>query len=94
MSIPEHPDEMSAILDAIDGGLEQGEKVYIHCWGGIGRTGTVVGCYLVRRGLSGDQALERVQQLWTTCEKYPRYRESPQAPSQFEFVRRWEQWER
>ena len=27
-----------------------GRKVYVHCWGGVGRTGTVVGCYLVRQG--------------------------------------------
>ena len=23
-------------------------RVYVHCWGGVGRTGTVVGCWLVR----------------------------------------------
>ena len=33
------------------------EPVYVHCWGGIGRTGTVVGCWLVRHGMTGDEAL-------------------------------------
>jgi hypothetical protein len=42
--------EMVAILDAIDAQLAAGEVVYVHCYGGIGRTGTVVGCHLARDG--------------------------------------------
>ncbi|WP_374108489.1 hypothetical protein [Nostoc sp. XA010] len=34
-------------LPPIDRALNGQEKVYVHCWGGIGRTGIVVGCYLV-----------------------------------------------
>ena len=49
---------MTAILDAIDSALTRGRNVYLHCWGGIGRTGTTVGCYLVRHGRSGEQALD------------------------------------
>ncbi len=37
--------------------------VYVHCWGGIGRTGTVVCCWLVERGLSGEQALVEIALL-------------------------------
>lgn len=29
--------------------LEQGEKVYLHCWGGVGRTATVIGVLLALR---------------------------------------------
>lgn len=25
---------------------------FVHCWGGRGRTGSIVGCYLIRRGLA------------------------------------------
>lgn len=32
--------------------------VYVHCWGGIGRTGTVVGCLLVDSGMGANEALE------------------------------------
>ena len=46
---------MKSMLDQIDASLQAGRKVYLHCWGG-GRTGTTVGCYLVRRGYSGEQA--------------------------------------
>lgn len=42
--------EMSKILDHIDARLEDG--VYVHCGAGIGRTGTVVGCWLIRHGLA------------------------------------------
>jgi ADP-ribosylglycohydrolase/protein-tyrosine phosphatase len=37
------------------------KKVYIHCWGGHGRTGTVVGAYLVNTGLSGKDALKQIR---------------------------------
>ncbi|HOU15585.1 MAG TPA: dual specificity protein phosphatase family protein [Anaerolineae bacterium] len=57
------PDKMAAILNVLDEALHRGWRVYLHCLGGIGRTGTVVGCYLVRGGLTGAQALERLQQL-------------------------------
>lgn len=48
------------ILDNIDSALAQGSRVYVHCWGGIGRTGTVIGCWLVRHGLTGAQALQQI----------------------------------
>jgi predicted protein tyrosine phosphatase len=55
--------ELTEILDLIDAELDRGETVYVHCWGGHGRTGLVVGCWLVRHGLSGEQALERLVEL-------------------------------
>ena len=59
------PDESTLVraLDAIDAALERGLTVYVHCWGGIGRTGTVVGCWLVRHGASGEAALARIAEL-------------------------------
>lgn len=44
------PDLMRRTLDAIDAELAAGGRVYLHCWGGRGRTGTVVGCWLMRHG--------------------------------------------
>lgn len=40
--------EMVSILDTIDGALDAGRVVYVHCLAGVGRTGTVVGCWLIR----------------------------------------------
>jgi protein-tyrosine phosphatase len=59
------PGQMVRILDAIDSALERDAPVYIHCWGGRGRTGTVVGCWLVRHGLArdGHHALQMIEQM-------------------------------
>ena len=79
---------MAAILTTIDEAIENGKGVYVHCWGGVGRTGIVVGCYLVRHGLAPQQALERVHILFNTRpQNY--YSTSPETPEQFEFVRSW-----
>jgi protein-tyrosine phosphatase len=43
-------DEMRNILDTIDEALAAGRTVFVHCRGGIGRTGTVIGCYFRRHG--------------------------------------------
>jgi protein-tyrosine phosphatase len=50
-------------LDAVDDAVAQERSVYVHCWGGRGRTGTVVGSWLVRHGATGEEALRRVAEL-------------------------------
>jgi hypothetical protein len=54
------PAFMTEILDTLDAALAQGETIYVHCFGGIGRTGTVMGCWLARHGLPGAQALAQI----------------------------------
>ncbi len=78
---------MQAILDDIDQAVAAGRKVYLHCWGGRGRTGTVVGCYLARHGLTGDKALALVRYLRRTDAKA--HTESPETDEQKHFVRAW-----
>ena len=77
------------ILDAIDQALERGENVYLHCWGGVGRTGTVAGCWLVRHGMTGEQALERLAEAWQGVDKIDRRPTTPGNELQREYVRRW-----
>ncbi len=55
--------EMHETQNVLRAALAQGETVYIHCFGGIGRTGTVVGCYLVESGSTGEQALAQIAAL-------------------------------
>ena len=62
MDVPT-PRDMNRILNEIDASLSADRPVYVHCWGGKGRTGVVVGCYLVRHGLSGQEALEKIRDL-------------------------------
>jgi protein-tyrosine phosphatase len=80
-------DEMRAILDTIDDALSKQRVVYVHCWGGIGRTGTVVGCWLVRHGHTGDEALASIS-AWR--EGTPDgHRPSPETPEQREMILAW-----
>ena len=86
-------EHMKSILDKIDESLGAGRKVYLHCWGGIGRTGTTVGCYLVRRGLSGDRALRQLAEWWRSVPKSRIHSQSPETREQASFVRNWERHE-
>ena len=89
VDVPRSRSEMIEILDAIDAALAQQRAVYVHCWGGSGRTGTVVGCHLVRHGSTGEAALQQVANWWRTVEKYWRSQHSPQTSQQREWVRTW-----
>src|SRR5574340_800458 len=96
VEIYEHPIEdfytpeplaMKAILDQIDQALLEEKTVYVHCWGGIGRTGTVIGCFLVRHGLEGDAALKRLAELRQSTPKG--WLDAPESPEQVKMVREW-----
>jgi protein-tyrosine phosphatase len=82
-------DTMTAILAAMDKALHEGRRVYVHCWGGVGRTGMAVGCYLVRHGMSNEQALEEVNRLFKTRPGNSYQTRSPETDAQVEFVRNW-----
>ena len=89
MSVPRTPEEMTGVLDAIDDALDSGEKVYLHCWGGVGRTGTVVGCWLVRQGMTGDEALDQIREWWQHVPKSWRNPRSPETERQRDYIRNW-----
>jgi len=80
---------MTDILNTIDKAIKNGGCVYVHCWGGVGRTGMVVGCYLVRHGSTNEHALSQVNQLYKTRPGNPYLLRSPETPEQIEFVLNW-----
>jgi protein-tyrosine phosphatase len=82
-------ENMAAILDTIDSALARGRKVYLHCYGGIGRTGTTVGCYLVRHGLAGSDAIHQLADWWQSVPKSTHYPHSPETVQQEQFIRNW-----
>ncbi len=86
--LPTHA-QMSDILAAIESALSSGRKIYLHCWAGVGRTGTTVGCYLVERGMSGEQALARLAELFQTAEQSSYFAASPETYAQANFVLQW-----
>jgi protein-tyrosine phosphatase len=82
--------EMMGTLDDIDALLEKAVPIYVHCWGGLGRTGTVVGCWLIRHELaSRDDVLHTLSRLRRQDRRGGRYR-SPQNELQEQFVFDWQ----
>lgn len=67
--------------------LDDGD-IYIHCWGGVGRTGTIVACYLAEN--MDEPKFENVMQsLRNHFSEMPKsaYRITPETREQEQFVR-------
>lgn len=87
MDIPS-PVQMMRILKQIDFYVKQRKVVYLHCWGGLGRTGTVVGCYLLSNGLANaNNVLDTIIKLKSQSGLVDK--ESPQTTAQREFILDW-----
>jgi len=65
----------------------QGEVVYVHCFGGIGRTGTVIGCFLAEQGSSGKAAIAKLARMRRGIPSANR--KSPETRSQRAMVEKW-----
>ncbi len=85
------PDQMLEILDYIARALEVGHQVYVHCRAGIGRTNTVTGCWLRRRGLAGPEAIEHLNTLWKSNARATTWPHVPETYQQEEYVLDWKQ---
>jgi len=77
--------QMTAILAALASAEAAGTPTFVHCWGGHGRTSTVVACYLMERDLSADAAIKRVLELRRPLPKH----HYPFEADQEAFVRTW-----
>lgn len=86
LGVPD-PDLMREILDRVEQAIADGTPVYVHCFGGIGRTGTVVGCWLAEHGCSGADAVDRIAEMraGTPDEQIV----SPETAEQREMVTTW-----
>lgn len=96
---------LADILDAIDAELAAGRATCVHCYGGIGRTGTVIGAWLKRRfaayegralisvvnedGRFAGRRRLGLAELWRMNPKSAIYRYSPQTPEQRAVVTAW-----
>jgi protein-tyrosine phosphatase len=88
VSVPP-PQLMSEILDHIDRSVADGRPVYVHCWGGVGRTGTVIGCWLLRHGLATRESVLPTLAQLRQQDTERGHRVSPETDAQRHFVRNW-----
>ncbi len=80
---------MQRILDEIDRGLDEGRRVYVHCWGGLGRTGVVVGCWLIRHGHADAESVQGILQQLRMGDRESGMRASPQTQAQIRMMQTW-----
>ena len=78
------PEGYDVINSDIARELAAGRPVYVHCWGGVGRTGTVVGCWHVSQGATASEALERIAAARAGTRKVDR--QSPETDSQVDMI--------
>lgn len=79
---------MRCVLDVVDRSINDENGVYVHCWAGRGRTGTVVGCYLKRHELATD--INVVDIITEKRRLMPiGHASSPHTPHQVRFVKNW-----
>lgn len=88
--IPESTDSVRRLIaeiqNIIDGNPEV--KIYIHCWGGVGRTGQIVASYLaINRSLDYDTTMFLLRLDFSRNPKSER-RVVPENRQQCEFIRR------
>ena len=88
--VPTH-ETMTAALDSIDAALAAGHKVYLHCVGGIGRTGMVVGCYFIRHAMEPAQALLHLRALYQSAAQSLLAPNSPESGEQVRFILNWKE---
>ncbi len=79
---------VTAIIDHIDGVLSAGGTAYVHCWGGRGRTGVIIGCWMVRHGwLAPENAVAKLARLRARC--VDAHVRAPDTAAQVARVRGW-----
>ncbi len=60
---PPELEQIQRMIEFIDRQTGERKPVVVSCYAGIGRTGTVLACYLVHRGEQPTEAINRVREL-------------------------------
>jgi protein-tyrosine phosphatase len=89
VSVPDEPKTMAEIIAAIDRAMAEDGITYVHCWGGVGRTGLAVACWLQERRQTPDEALADLADKWRSCAKSQWKPSSPETAEQVRWVKEW-----
>ena len=87
---PRSMHEVKELLETIIETIKENKnaKIYIHCRGGIGRTGTIVGCYYAMLFKNYTLANNLLQKQFSQCPK-SYYRRTPETLEQRQFIMRY-----
>lgn len=89
MNAPESVEAVHQLIDKIEYLMQQDGYTYVHCWGGVGRTGTIMACYEARQmekpTLTG--ALDAMRRHFCNMPKAA-HRKSPETQGQVDFISR------
>ena len=69
-------DELDYALEWLNEHIELRKKVLVHCRFGVGRSGTIIAAYLLKKGLTLNQVLKEMKQMPAT----------PTSPEQREII--------
>ena len=87
--LPNSDAVMREILETLEGALQEGRTIYLHCRAGIGRTNLVAGCWMAGRHGAGATALEELNRRWRNNGRSRTWPVVPETPAQEQFVRSW-----
>lgn len=88
VSVPKSVDDVRNLVRHICNIVDNDPKakVYIHCWGGVGRTGLIVGCLIGEiYKLNYEETMSKLEQLFLACPK-SEYRVTPETNEQCDFI--------
>ncbi len=91
VSIPVSIESVKELIGQIHGILNESDrnKVYIHCWGGVGRTGTIVGCLLSHQyNYDYKDTMDALKKAFSDCPKSA-HRVTPETKEQSDFIARY-----
>lgn len=61
-------------------------NIYIHCLGGVGRTGTIVACYYIYfKQMAADEALAEMRRMFSSHERAV-WMSAPETEAQIDFI--------